>query len=172
MTDVQTLTGTEGLRKIGELIKDIRIAMMTTAAPDGSFDSRPMATQELEGAAKFDGNVWFLTRDESGKVAEIREDSHVSLIYADNGNSRYIAVKGFANVSKDRARIHDLWNSMYKAWFPHGENDPSIAVLCVRVTEAEYWEASSSRVVRGVKYLAAAITGGKVDVGETGTIKV
>jgi general stress protein 26 len=170
MTDVQPLTGAEGLKKIGELIKDIRIAMMTTAAPDGSFDSRPMATQEIDDT--FDGTVWFLTRDESGKVAEVRQDSHVSLIYADNANSKYVAVKGFASVSQDRAKIHELWNSMYKAWFPQGEDDPSIAVLSVRLSEAEYWEASSSRIVRGVKYLAAAITGGKVDVGQTGTIKV
>jgi hypothetical protein len=38
----------------------------------------------------------------------------------------------------------------------------------VDVTEA----ASSSRIVVGMKYLAAAVTGGKVDVGETGHVKV
>ena len=41
----ENLSGPAGIKKIGELIKDIRIAMMTTAASDGSFDSRPMATQ-------------------------------------------------------------------------------------------------------------------------------
>ncbi len=167
MSEFKELSGTEGLQKIGELIKDIRIAMLTTAAPDGSFDSRPMATQKVE---EFDGTVWFLTRGESGKVEEIEENSHVSLIYADSGDAKYVTVKGLASVSKDRAKIHELWNSMYKAWFPQGEDDPNISVLRIDVQEAEYWEASSSRLVRGAKYLAAAVTGGKVDVGEAGRV--
>ena len=163
------LSGPEGLQKIGELIKDIRICMMTTAATDGSFDSRPMATQKTD---HFDGSVWFLTNGASGKVGEIRQDDHVSLLYADTGNSTYVSAKGRASISKDKAKIHELWNPMFKAWFPGGEEDPAITVLQVSLTEAQYWEASSSKIVMGIKYLAAAVTGGKVNVGETGTIKL
>ncbi len=168
MSEQKHLSGEEGRRKIGDLIKDIRIAMMTTASADGSFDSRPMATQKTD----FDGTVWFLTRQESGKVHEIADDSHVSLIYADPSNATYISAKGRASISNDRAKIHDLWNPMYKAWFPEGEEDPSIAVLKIQIHEAQYWEASSSKLVRGVKYLAAAATGGSVNVGESGTVSL
>ena len=160
------LSGEAGLQKIAALIKDIRIAMMTTAAPDGSFDSRPMATQKTE----FDGSVYFLTRQESGKVHEIANDAHVSLLYADPGDSKFVTVKGKASVYKDHAKIHELWNAMYKAWFPQGEEDPAIAILRVDVTEAQFWEASSSRLVRGLKYVAAAATGGAVEVGKSGTV--
>jgi general stress protein 26 len=169
MSEFQELSGSEGLKKIGDLIKGIRIAMLTTAAPDGSFDSRPMATQKIE---EFDGTIWFLTPSHTDKVAEIEDDMHVSLIYADSGDSKYVTVKGFGSISRDREKIHELWNPMYKAWFPQGEDDPRIRVLRVDVSEAEYWEASSSRLVRGAKYLAAAITGGKVDVGEAGKVYV
>ncbi len=168
MTEQKHLTGEEGRKKIGDLIKSIRIAMMTTASEDGSFDSRPMATQESE----FNGVVWFLTRDESGKVQEVKADSHVSLLYADPGNSKFVSAKGRASISKDRAKIHELWNSMYKAWFPEGEEDPHIAVMRVDISEAQYWEASSSKMLRGLKYVAAAATGGKIDLGETGTVNL
>ena len=168
MSEQKVLSGDEGKKKIGELIKDVRICMLTTAAPDGSFDSRPMATQETE----FDGTVWFLTRQESGKVAEIKDDAHVSLIYSDPSNHNYVTAKGKASTSRDKAKIRDLWNPMFKAWFPEGEEDPSIAVLKVEVDEAQYWEASSSKLVFGIKYLARAITGGKVDVGEQGKVLV
>ena len=168
MPEQKHLSGKEGLEKIGELIKDIRITMMTTANPDGSFDSRPMATQKSE----FDGTVWFLTRGESGKVHEIADDSHVSLLYADPSDAKYVAAKGTAQISHDRAKIKELWNPMYKAWFPEGEDDPAITILKVTVTEAQYWEASSSKLVRGIKYLAASATGGKVDLGETGTVNL
>jgi general stress protein 26 len=168
MSEHKVLSGAEGMKKIGELIKDVRICMMTTAAEDGSFDSRPMATQETD----FDGTVWFLTRHESLKVSEVEMNSKVGLMYADPSNHNYVAAKGTATISRDKAKIHELWNAMYKAWFPEGEDDPQIAVMKVEVTEAEYWEASSSKLVFGIKYLAAAVTGGKVDVGESGTVRV
>ncbi len=69
-------------------------------------------------------------------------------------------------------KIGELWNSMYKAWFPQGEDDPSIAVLRVDITEAQYWEASSSKLLRGLKYVAAAATGGAVSLGESGTVDI
>ncbi len=168
MSEEKALSGAEGVKKIAELIKDIRICMMTTAGSDGSFDSRPMATQKTE----FDGDVWFLTRGESGKVYEIKDDSHVSLLYADAGNSKYVAAKGTATISKDKAKIKELWSPMYKAWFPGGEDDPSITVLKVSLSEAQYWEASSSKIVMGVKYLAAAVTGDHTKIGEHGTVKL
>jgi general stress protein 26 len=168
MSEQKVLTGREGLAKIGELIKDVRICMMVTAAADGSMDARPMATQKTD----FDGTVWFLTRQESEKVAEMRGDSHVTLVYSDPKGETYVTAKGRATISRDRAKIHEMWNPMYRAWFPQGEDDPQITVVRVDVTEAQYWEASSSRIVVGMKYLAAAVTGGKVDVGETGRVKV
>lgn len=168
MTEQKHLSGDEGKKKIGDLIKSIRIAMLTTASDDGSFDSRPMATQETD----FDGVVYFLTREESGKVHEIKADSHVALLYSDPSDAKFVSAKGRASVSKDRAKIHELWNSMYKAWFPQGEDDPSITVLRVDITEAQYWEASSSKLLRGLKYVAAAATGGAVSLGESGTVNL
>ena len=60
---------------------------------------------------------------------------------------------------------------MYKAWFPGGETDPQIAVVRVDVTEADYWEASDSKLVVLLKYAAASLTNGKVAVGESGHIE-
>jgi general stress protein 26 len=168
MSEQKVLTGREGMAKIGELIKDVRICVMVTAGAHGSMDARPMATQKTE----FDGTVWFLTRHESAKVSEMEGDSHVTLVYSDPKGENYVTLKGRATMSRDRAKIHEMWNPMYRAWFPEGEDDPQITVVRVDVTEAQYWDASSSKIVLGVKYLAAAVTGGKVDVGESGRVKV
>jgi general stress protein 26 len=81
-------------------------------------------------------------------------------------------VKGWAFVSRDRQKIHELWNPMYTAWFPQGEEDPQITVLRVDVTEAEFWEANDSKIIRSIKYLAAAVTKGSVDVGEYGKVHI
>lgn len=168
MAEARELTGPEGLKKIASLIADIRFAMLTTKAADGTLDSRPMATQKTE----FDGVIWFLTADDSRKVDEIKDNQNVSLIYADPGNASYVTVKGTGQVLLDKAKIHELWNPMYQAWFPEGENDPRIRLLRVDVTEAEYWEANDNKLLRGIKYLAAAATKGSVDLGEHGTVSV
>ena len=55
------------IRKLAELIGEIRIAMLTTTTEDGSMRSRPMTTQ----LAKFDGKLWFFTKRESPKADEI-----------------------------------------------------------------------------------------------------
>ena len=163
----EELSGEQGRKKIAELVKGIRIAMMTTRAEDGSMDSRPMAVQDKP----FDGTLWFLTRGTSDKVGELAEDQHVTLSFSEPSDSKYITLKGRGTATQDRAKIHELWNPMYKAWFPQGEDDPEITVLRVDVVEGFFWEASSSKVVMYAKYLAAAVTGGAVDVGTAGHVK-
>lgn len=166
--DSKELSGREGREKIAAMVKGIRIAMMTTESGDGSMSSRPMAVQDKP----FDGTLWFLTRSSSEKVEEIGQDQHVTLTFAEPSDSKYISLKGRASVSRDRAKVKELWNPMYRAWFPKGEDDPEIAVLRVDVVDGEYWEASSSKLVMMAKYAAAAVTGGNVSVGETGHVKI
>ncbi len=151
----------EAVKRIGELIKDIRIAMLTTVAPDGSLHSRPMASQDTP----FNGEVVFLTREDSGKVDEIKEDAEVNLCYSD-AKSSYVTMSGRASLSNDRALIAALWTPSYKAWFPEGQEDPRIRVLRIRVDQAEYWDAPASALVRNVQILARAATGGKTPVGD------
>lgn len=162
------LSGKEGQDKIAALIKGIHIAMMMTVAPDGTIHSRPMAVQQKP----FDGTLWFLTRSTSEKVNEIRQDQHVTLSFAEPSDSKYLVLRGKASVSQDRSKIKELWNPMYKAWFPKGEDDPEIAVLRVQVSDADFWEASSSKIVMMARYAAAAMTGGRVSVGEAGHVTV
>lgn len=165
--EVTELRGQEGIERIGALIAEIRFAMMTTVAADGSLDSRPMATQKTQ----FDGTLWFLTGSDSRKVNEIAENAHVTLSFADPDEARYVALKGRANVIDDRAKVHDLWSPAYRAWFPGGEDDPQIRVLRVDVTEGEFWDTTDGKVVRSIKYLAAA-AGAQVKMGEHGSVSV
>ena len=150
------------IAKIAAMIKDIRIAMLATVTPDGAIHSRPMATQESE----FAGELLFLTRQDSSKTDEISHEARVTVIYVDSKEHRFITLAGRAALSKDRATVHTLWNPLYKAWFPEGENDPAITVIRVEVDHAEYWEAPSNAIVRNFQLLKAAVTKGGSSVGE------
>jgi general stress protein 26 len=160
-------TTSEQYKKIHDLIKDIHVAMLTTEGSDGRLHSRPMATQQAE----FDGSVWFLSRQRSGKVTDIQHEAHVNLAYSD-GKHAFVTLAGTAEIQKDRKKIEELWNPLYKAWFPDGKEDPEITVIKVQVEEAEYWEAPPNAIVRNVKILTAALTGGKVSVGEHEKVKM
>jgi general stress protein 26 len=164
----QNLSGAEAREKVAALVKGIHICMMNTVGKDGSIDSRPMALQQTP----FDGTLWFLTKGSSEKVDEVQQDRHVTLTFAEPSDHKYVTLKGRASVSKDRSKIHELWNNMYKAWFPKGEDDPEITVLRVDVSDGDYWEASSSKLVFYAKYALAAATGGGVPVGESGHVTV
>jgi general stress protein 26 len=153
-------TRPQAIEKISQLIKDIRIAMLSTVTPEGTIHSRPMATQEAE----FNGELLFLTRHESSKTDEIAHQSQVTLTYVKD--HRFVCLSGRAALSKDRAVIHELWNPLYKAWFPEGEADPQITVIRVSVDHAEYWEAPANAVVRGYQLLKAAATNGGSRVGD------
>jgi general stress protein 26 len=160
----EELSGDAGQKRIYELIKGAHIAMLTSVAKDGTMSSRPMAVQNTP----FNGTLWHLTRSTSEKIGEVQQDDRVTVTFAEPKESKYVSLKGQASVNQDRAKIKELWNPLYKAWFPKGEDDPEITVLRMHVSEADFWEASGSKLVMGLKYLAAAITGGTLPVGEPG----
>ena len=164
---VPVLSRQEGIAKIAELIKDIQMAMLTTVGTDGPLHSRPMATQQTP----FDGELLFLTAEDTGKVQEIKEDAEVALTYVDPKHT-FLTLSGRASISNDRDLIEKLWNPTYKAWFPGGKDDPAIRVLRVHVDQAEYWEAPANAVLRNVKILARAVTGGKTAVGEHARVEL
>jgi general stress protein 26 len=143
------------ISKLGDLIKDVKFAMLTTVADDGVLHSRPMATQQQE----FDGDLWFFTRSDSTKVHEAQRQQHVNVSYANPDDQKYVSVSGTAELVRDPQKNKELWNPIYKAWFPKGLDDPELALLRVRVTDAEYWDTPSGKMVQLIGFVKALATG-------------
>ncbi len=162
----ETITQADGIRKVAELIKGIKFAMMTTVSDDGKLYSRPMTTQETE----FDGDVWFFTSDDTEKVRDLKETPQVNLAYAKPDSSAYVSMSGRAELVRDRAKIEELWNPLYKAYFPDGLDDPKLALIHVTAQSAEYWDSPSSPVVRLLGMAKAALTGSRDTQGENETV--
>jgi general stress protein 26 len=161
-------TNDDDVKKLAKMIKDIDIAMMTTTADDGSLRSRPMSTQKTD----FDGQLWFFTDGESGKVFEIQHDRHVNLSYADPSSSRYVSVSGRAGLVRDKAKIKELWTPAMKAWFPDGVDDPKVALLRVDVEQAEYWDTPGGAVVHAIGFVKATLTGQRYEPGDHGKVQL
>lgn len=145
----------QNVARLASLIKDFKVAMLTTIEPGGQLRSRPMATQKTE----FDGQLWFFTELDSAKVDEIDREQQVGVSYANPDQQIYVSVSGTARVVRDRARIEELWSPLYKAFFPKGLDDPNIALLRVDAEQAEYWDSPSGKLVQLAGFVKAIATG-------------
>src|SRR5438128_1705005 len=139
----------QNVAKLAQLIKGIKVAMLTTRCEDGSLHSRPMVTQQTG----FDGTLWFFTQARAPKVGEIQRSEQVNLSYASPEEQRYVSVSGTAGLVRDPHKVRELWSPLLKAWFPKGPDDPDLALLRVEVERAEYWDAPSSTMVHLVGFV-------------------
>ena len=144
-TKIHTLQG--DWDKLGKLIRDIRVALLTTVDLDGQFHTRPVQTLQLQGH----DTLWFFTDWSSPKVHEMHHDVRVALGYADPRQHTYVAVSGSSTLLRDPQKAKELWGIEQRAYYPDGPEDHRLALLRVSIERAEYWVAPGS-----VSYLLAA----------------
>jgi general stress protein 26 len=149
MTEHGAPAAGDDARRLWDMIREMRVAMLTTRDDDGTLRSRPMAAMQAE----FDGTLWFFTKASSHKAFEVRAEDQVCLSYAEADDNEYVSVSGRARLVRDPAKARELWNDYLKTWFPGGVDDPDLALLRVDVEHGEYWDGPSSAMVRA--YMAA-----------------
>jgi general stress protein 26 len=152
----------DGMKKLAELIGAARIAMLATLESNGSLRSRPLATLELDSS----GRLWFFTSVSAPKIEEIAHHKQVNLSYSDPDKQDYVSISGPAELVRDRARMRSLWTAWVEPWFPRGVDDPDLALLCVQIEQAEYWDAPESRMQRMFGLAKAIATGDTRALGE------
>ena len=165
MTDYQS----EGTQKVAELIKDARIAMLTTMTSDGKHVSRPMGLQEVE----FDGDLWFFSKLDSSKAGQIQVNPEVNVSFSDQKHSAWTSISGTAEISEDKEKMKELWNPFIKAWFPDELETPGICLIKVHVDTAEYWDSPGGKVIQLLGLAKAVVTGQPADdIGDNKTIRL
>ncbi len=144
------------IKTLTEMIADADVVMLTTVLADGTLRSRPMVRAKTE----FDGDLWFFTDQESGKVDDITGDSHVNVAYANPDQRRYISISGAAVIVDDPKKKELFWDDEFQHWLPQGPDDPHVSLLKVTVDVAEYWDAPSS-VMRKIGGLVRGVFSGQ-----------
>ncbi|EMI52996.1 pyridoxamine 5'-phosphate oxidase family protein [Rhodopirellula sallentina] len=134
-------------KKLLELLNDFDNAMLVTRSSEGSLEARPMAVAQIED----DGDIWFVTDRNSGKVADLMLDDEVAVTM--QGSNKFAVVSGTAHAVDDRAKLDELWSEAWKVWFPEGKASQSILLLRVEADHGEYWDNSGTN---GLRYLIKA----------------
>ena len=126
MDPTETQQAAEPSREaIVEAARDIMVAAgpcaLVTIGPDGSPQARVMDAFPPQP----DLTVWMGTNRETRKVAEIRADPRVTLIYFDPANPGYVTLVGTARLvdeaAEKRARFKDAWADYYPGG-PEGDD--------------------------------------------------
>lgn len=153
-------------KKVTEMIKDVRIAMLTHVGSDGQLYSQPMATQEVE----FDGDVMFIAHRDSRTVQSLSEQPDAQVNVAYSGNGSWVSLSGKASVVDDVAKLKELWNTFTDAWMKGGPEDPNNILLRIDAESAEYWDSPGGNKVTQLANLAkTAVTGNPVE-GDNQTV--
>ena len=149
--------------RVWELMDKISICMLTTHDGD-RIRSRPMAAF----VRREQDAVYFLTDAQHHKDEEIHDNPNVGLAFADG--QKFVSVTGHATVSRDQARIRELWGVAAKAWWD-SPDDPNIRLLTVTPDDAEFWDGPG-RIVGTIKMVAAAATNARPDYGTNRKVRM
>lgn len=133
----------QGFAKLVSMIETVGVGMLTTEDKNGHLRSRPMATQKVE-----DGVLWFFSAKDTPKILEVQKDSEVNVSYSVPNKEIFISVSGSARVFDDSAKVRELWSRSAQRWFPSGPADPSITILKVAITQAEYWDVEKHAMIK------------------------
>ncbi len=155
MTDTETHD--DGAR-LAELVKGVRIAMLTTPDATGALASRPLTVQRVDA----EGTVWFLVDAQADWVADRIDTANVAFVDDDT----WVSVTGTATLVQDPAVIDDLGDPVSDAWF---DEDTPPGALRIDVGHADYWSAPG-KLAQLFQLGKAALTQDAPDMGDRGTV--
>ncbi|MEO6456114.1 MAG: pyridoxamine 5'-phosphate oxidase family protein [Ginsengibacter sp.] len=156
----QDLSAAEAIKKIKELVEKAKTCFFCTrSSTTQPKAARPMSVQKIDK----DGNLWFLSANDSHKNSEIQTESLVDLYFQGSAHSDFLHLIGNATISQNKEKIKELWEPILKTWFTEGENDPRISVIKVAPNDGYYWDNKHGNVVAGVKILIGAAIGKTMD---------
>jgi general stress protein 26 len=136
------MSSPEHKQKIWDLIKEMKIGMLTTRHGN-DLRARPMYLVQDD----YDGTLWFFTDLDAEKVLELEEDNDVCISFADPNRHIYVSMTGLGRTSTDTALMESLWNPFVAEWFPGGKNSPNLGLLEVKIHKGEHWDMDTSKMV-------------------------
>lgn len=165
----ENLNAREAVAKIRELVGKAKTCFFCTASGEGeSGGTRPMSVQKVDD----EGNLWFLSADDSHKNEELAADPTVKLYFQGSAHSDFLALTGRATISREKAKIKELWEPIVNNWFTEGVDDPRITVIQVTPTGGYYWDTKHNIAVAGIKMMIGAAIGKTMDDSIEGELHV
>ncbi|QNL50042.1 pyridoxamine 5'-phosphate oxidase family protein [Olivibacter sp. SDN3] len=155
-TAVKSLEGTEALDRIKELIERIETCFFCSDIKTGvPLSARPMTALEVDSK----GDIWFISKRDSTKDVEIKEDPFVHLLFQKDQKNGFLNIYGLSEVQNDREKIKKLWSpGSMGVWFD-GPDDPEISLIRVSPLQGHYWDDAYGGLVSMLKIATSSLLG-------------
>jgi len=165
----KNLDGQEAIAKLKALAEGAKSCFFCSNIKTGiPMSTRPMSVQQVDD----EGNLWFLSANDSHKNEELVHDPFVHLLFQGSSYSDFLNIYGIASTSSDKAKIKELWEPVLKTWFTDGEDDKRISVIKVEPIEGYYWDNKHGDAIAFIKKLAGAAIGQTLDDSIEGKLAV
>lgn len=162
------LSGADAIERVRQAVKKNQTCFFCTGvSTGGSQATRPMGALQVDGY----GKLWFLSASDSHKNAEIAQNPLVWLFFQGSEHSGFVTLHGRAAVTRDKAKIKELWSPIMKAWFTEGEDDPRITAIAVEPLSGYYWDNKHGDMVAGAKMAIGAAIGVTLDDSIEGELR-
>jgi general stress protein 26 len=132
---------TADLARLGELIENPPVAMLTGTADEGSLIRCPMEALEMDA----DGALRSFTDLRCDLGEPLRS---INFGFADDQRGGHVLLPGRSEIAQGRAPIEELWTMIDNASSADGLDSGHPGLLKFVPVKAGYWDAPGSRVVR------------------------
>ena len=164
------LTAGDAVAKVRELLPSFRAAMFVTGVTSGhALHSRPLALQGDRSV--FGGTLWFFADDRSPKVYELAVDTTISLFFQNDSDCKYLQLDGTASLSKEIAKMRELYTPALKTWFPDGLDDEHLVLIRFDARNGAFWESPGGVLQLAAAYATSLVTGKPGKAGTAGTLE-
>jgi len=172
-TDITPQQKISGLQKI---VKESKMAMLTTRSATGELHSRAMHPAAFESESQV--NLYFIANNASHKFEEIHNDANVNVSFSDPTSTDWASYAAKARVHQDKDLIHKHWSHRIGAYFGDlkdgihkgDEHDPRVAIIEIIPEEIRYWVSTHSALSRSINTAVSAAMGRVSVPGEVRTI--
>ena len=116
------MTEQGGIDRVWGLIEKVGVCMLMTQSA-GRLRSRPVEARPERKT----GLIFVVTDVRSAKPDEIEANPDVSLAFHDPKPKGYLSITARAWVTRDPAKLEQVWRITDTAWWPGGPTDPNDA---------------------------------------------
>ena len=119
-------------------IRKVRYCWLLTSPGEGGIRPRPMGRLPRDPGDD-EWRLRFITDGRSPKVADMRRENRVCVIFQHDLDDVFVAVAGIASLLEGKPEIRKRWTSAYDAFFPAGPDQSSAVFVTIDAIRVELW---------------------------------
>jgi general stress protein 26 len=153
--------------RIWDIIESVGVCMLATQRA-GRLRARPMEPRPDRKRRL----IFAVTDAHSAKLDEIEARPDIGLIFIDAKAKAYLSIAGRACVTRDIAKVQEIWSPTDEVWWPGGPTDPNVCLLRIEPLTAELWDGPASTAVTVFEFAKSWATGEEPRLGENRKVTV